>query len=459
MRCSSRSRATTRRSCTNRTTLGAGAGAAIVGRSRCRSPAISSGTTARRPRRATSRSRSSPPGSGHGFPARRRARVARHRGGRRRHDAAAPLRARRMPDLPPYLAELPLAPAHLLASLPRSALRTAPFNDAPVGNGPFVFRSRAPRRALDVRAQRAVPGSRSAGRPRCAGSSSPSSTRRRRSSPGSRAESSTWPASRRRWSRSRVATRRSRVLTYPVLFGTALFFNTTRPPFDDARVRLAVVARDRPRADRRGGARRVRDAVVRTGAPRQSARVVASRRRTTPLPPTRCSMPPAGGAARTACAAEAARRSPSSCLPSAAATTSPSSSCRRDLRGARHPGARETDRDGRVPHHGARRAKQFDLLIAGVPGDLSLAYVSALFDTRAARRHARLHRLPHACARHAPPRGDRVAGRRAASRRVASASSARSTPSLPPRGSTTHAACRECRVVCAARRWTCAASS
>jgi peptide/nickel transport system substrate-binding protein len=50
--------------------------------------------------------------------------------------------SRPLADLPPYLAELPLVPAHRLASVARKSLRTAPFNDAPVGNGPFVFSSR-----------------------------------------------------------------------------------------------------------------------------------------------------------------------------------------------------------------------------------------------------------------------------------------------------------------------------
>ena len=35
--------------------------------------------------------------------------------------------------------ELPIAPAHRLATLARSALRSAPYNDAPIGNGPFLF--------------------------------------------------------------------------------------------------------------------------------------------------------------------------------------------------------------------------------------------------------------------------------------------------------------------------------
>ena len=45
-------------------------------------------------------------------------------------------------DLPAYLAELPLVPAHRLAGVPRRRCATAPFNDAPVGNGPFVFAAR-----------------------------------------------------------------------------------------------------------------------------------------------------------------------------------------------------------------------------------------------------------------------------------------------------------------------------
>ncbi|HET6582709.1 MAG TPA: ABC transporter substrate-binding protein, partial [Nannocystaceae bacterium] len=45
-------------------------------------------------------------------------------------------------ELPAFLAELPLLPEHLLGNVPRRALRGAPFNDAPVGNGPFAFVSR-----------------------------------------------------------------------------------------------------------------------------------------------------------------------------------------------------------------------------------------------------------------------------------------------------------------------------
>jgi peptide/nickel transport system substrate-binding protein len=43
---------------------------------------------------------------------------------------------------PDVLVELPVLPAHLLAGLPRDSLVSAPFNDRPVGNGPFRFVAR-----------------------------------------------------------------------------------------------------------------------------------------------------------------------------------------------------------------------------------------------------------------------------------------------------------------------------
>jgi peptide/nickel transport system substrate-binding protein len=46
------------------------------------------------------------------------------------------------PALPALLCELPLVPAHLLASVPRDAMRQSAFERAPVGNGPFRFEQR-----------------------------------------------------------------------------------------------------------------------------------------------------------------------------------------------------------------------------------------------------------------------------------------------------------------------------
>ncbi len=45
---------------------------------------------------------------------------------------------------PDVLVELPPLPAHLLAGVPRPAIRRAPFNDHPVGNGPYRFVSHTP---------------------------------------------------------------------------------------------------------------------------------------------------------------------------------------------------------------------------------------------------------------------------------------------------------------------------
>lgn len=48
------------------------------------------------------------------------------------------------PLLPNVLCELPIVPAHLLAGVPHEGMRGAAFSTAPVGNGPFRFIERVP---------------------------------------------------------------------------------------------------------------------------------------------------------------------------------------------------------------------------------------------------------------------------------------------------------------------------
>ena len=51
---------------------------------------------------------------------------------------------RAQPGFPDVLTDLAILPAHLLAGLPHGQLRSASFNEHPVGNGPFRFVSHAP---------------------------------------------------------------------------------------------------------------------------------------------------------------------------------------------------------------------------------------------------------------------------------------------------------------------------
>jgi peptide/nickel transport system substrate-binding protein len=283
-------------------------------------------------------------------------------------------------DLPPYLAELPLVPAHRLTAVARSALRSTGFNDSPLGNAPCRFSSRRRGSSWTFARTDRVPAS-LGGPPALRGLTiavvDEATTKFAGLASGELDMAGISPMMVALARRDATLD----VMTYPVLFSTALFFNTTRPPFDDARVRVAV-ARSIDRA------RIVEVALAGFATPWAG-----------PVPPD----------------------SPLAWSPRAMKDTAAADSLlddagwRRGADGVRRRAGRALDVElltvgsgdnvaeqlvqGDLAGRGIRvrvrqtemgsflttaraPAKQFDLLIAGVPGDLSLAYVSALLDTR-----------------------------------------------------------------------------
>ncbi len=140
--------------------------------------------------------------------------------------------------LPDILAELPIVPRHLLDSVPVQRWRSAAFATGPVGNGPFRFAGRVAGRQWRFERNDDFPaamGGPPALRHLVVTVVDESATKFAGLVSGELDMAGVSPTM------ARLVEHDSRLVlaTPPVLFTTGLIFNTTRPPFDDVRVRRA----------------------------------------------------------------------------------------------------------------------------------------------------------------------------------------------------------------------------
>lgn len=143
------------------------------------------------------------------------------------------------PAFPLVLCELPILPAHLLDTIPRREMRRAAFNVAPVGNGPFRFVERVPGQRWVFARNTGFPAS-LGGPPRLAGLViavvDEATTKFAGLASGELDVAGISPPMASLVKRDATL----RLVGYPVLFTTGMVLNTHRAPFNDVRVRRAI---------------------------------------------------------------------------------------------------------------------------------------------------------------------------------------------------------------------------
>ncbi len=298
-----------------------------------------------------------------------------------RDDSTAVLLFRsRPPSFPLVLCELPILPEHLLRDVPRSDMRRAAFNVAPLGNGPFRFVERVAGQRWVFARNDAFPAA-LGGPPLIeqlviAVVDEPT-TKFVGLASGDLDFAGIAPTM------AALAQRdpSMRILDYPVLQVAGLVFNTHRAPFDDVRVRRAFdlsVNRERIVSAALAGYARAASGPVAPESPYALARDDVRD------PRTADSLFDAAGWRRTANGSRARDGKPLvvELLTVGSGDQAIEQLVQADLaeRGVRM--------EIRVVEFGAFLAraravpKTFDFLLTGIPGDLSLAYLSAMYDGR-----------------------------------------------------------------------------
>ena len=140
---------------------------------------------------------------------------------------------------PDVLVELGILPAHLLAAVPHAELRRAPFNEHPVGNGPYRFVSHVANQRWVFEANRDFPaalGGPPAVRNFVIVVVDEAATKLAGLVDGELDVAGIAPMHASLVARDSALT----VVTYPILLTYGLVWNTSRAPFDDRRLRRAL---------------------------------------------------------------------------------------------------------------------------------------------------------------------------------------------------------------------------